>query len=205
MAAADNNPATVDIVASGGNLYQRHHTGLIWQYTGTPLTGWQQLDNNPATVDIVASGGNLYQRHNTGLIWQYTGTPLTGWLQLDNNPATVQIVADGGNLYQRHNTGLIWQYTGTPDRMAAAGQQPGPVLPCPPPSSLSPVVAIATTVDTFGRLTPEDARGAVAGGTDAQATCLTQSMCCASCTRRCPARSRPTRRQGSCRPAGAVI
>ena len=28
----DNNPATVDIAASGGNLYQRHNTGLIWQY-----------------------------------------------------------------------------------------------------------------------------------------------------------------------------
>lgn len=30
----DNNPATVDIVASGGHLYQRHNTGRIWIYTG---------------------------------------------------------------------------------------------------------------------------------------------------------------------------
>ena len=110
----DNNPATVDIVASGGHLYQRHNTGRIWIYTGTPHTGWQELDNNPATVQIAADGNALYQRHNTGRIWVYTGTPHTGWQELDNNPATVDIVASGGHLYQRHNTGRIWIYTGTP-------------------------------------------------------------------------------------------
>ena len=110
----DNNPATVNIVASGGHLYQRHNTGRIWIYTGTPHTGWQELDNNPATVQIAADGNALYQRHNTGRIWVYTGTPHTGWQELDNNPATVDIVASGGHLYQRHNTGRIWIYTGTP-------------------------------------------------------------------------------------------
>ena len=110
----DNNPATVNIVASGGHLYQRHNTGRIWVYTGTPHTGWQELDNNPATVQIAADGNALYQRHNTGRIWVYTGTPHTGWRELDNNPATVDIVASGGHLYQRHNTGRIWVYTGTP-------------------------------------------------------------------------------------------
>jgi astacin (peptidase family M12A) len=108
----DNNPATVDIVASGGHLYQRHNTGRIWVYTGTPHTGWQELDNNPATVQIAADGNALYQRHNTGRIWVYTGTPHTGWKQLDGNAATVQVVASGGHLYQRHNTGRIWIYTG---------------------------------------------------------------------------------------------
>ena len=108
----DRNPATIQIVASGGNLYQRHNTGRIYRYTGVPFTGWQELDRNPATVDIVASGGNLYQRHNTGRIYRYTGVPLTGWQELDRNPATVQIVADGANLYQRHNTGRIWRFTG---------------------------------------------------------------------------------------------
>lgn len=108
----DNNAATVDIVASGGHLYQRHNTGRIWIYTGTPHTGWQELDNNPATVQIAADGNALYQRHNTGRIWVYTGTPHTGWRQLDGNAATVQIAAGGGRLYQRHNTGRIWVYTG---------------------------------------------------------------------------------------------
>ena len=108
----DNNPATLDIQASGGHLYQRHNNGRIWIYTGTPHTGWLELDNNPATVQIIADGNALYQRHNTGKIWIYTGTPHTGWKQLDGNPATVQISASAGRLYQRHNTGRIWIYTG---------------------------------------------------------------------------------------------
>jgi hypothetical protein len=69
----DCNPATVDIVASGGHLYQRHNTGRAWVYTGTPHTGWKQLDGNAATVQVMAGGGRLYQRHNTGRIWIYTG------------------------------------------------------------------------------------------------------------------------------------
>jgi len=108
----DNNPATVDIVTSGGRLYQRHNNGRIWIYTGTPHTGWQELDNNPATVQIAADGNALYQRHNTGRVWVYTGTPHTGWKQLDGNAATVQVMAGGGHLYQLHNTGRIWIYTG---------------------------------------------------------------------------------------------
>jgi hypothetical protein len=110
----DNNPATQAIAADGSELYQLHKTGLIWRYTGTPLTGWQQIDNNPATKKIVAAGGHLYQLHNTGKIWRYTGTPMTGWQLIDQNPATVDIVADGNDIYQLHNTGLIWKYTGTP-------------------------------------------------------------------------------------------
>ena len=110
----DNNPATVAIASDGAQLYQLHRTGLIWRYTGTPLTGWQELDNNPASAQIVTSGGHLYQRHNTGLVWRYTGTPLTGWQLLDNNAATIDIVGDGDDLYQLHNSGRIWKFTGTP-------------------------------------------------------------------------------------------
>jgi hypothetical protein len=108
----DDNPATVDIVAAGGRLYQRHNTGRIWIYTGTPHTGWQELDDNPATAQIAADGGALYQRHTNGNLWIYTGTPHTGWLQVDGNAATVDITAGGGRLYQRHNSGRIWVYTG---------------------------------------------------------------------------------------------
>ena len=66
----DNNRRTVDIVAAAGQLYQRHHDGKVWRYTGKPLTGWQLLDNNPRTVDIVAAAGQLYQRHHDGTIWR---------------------------------------------------------------------------------------------------------------------------------------
>jgi hypothetical protein len=29
----DNNPATVQIIADGNQLYQRHNTGRVWLYT----------------------------------------------------------------------------------------------------------------------------------------------------------------------------
>jgi hypothetical protein len=45
----DNNPATTQIVSDEEALYQLHNTGLVWKYTGTPLTGWLEVDNNPAT------------------------------------------------------------------------------------------------------------------------------------------------------------
>jgi hypothetical protein len=109
----DANPATKQIVSSGGNLYQRHITGAVFQYSGTPMV-WVPLDANPQTIEIVADGNQLYQRHGTGAILRYTGTPLIGWQQLDANQNTKQLAASGGNLYQRHSTGAILRYTGTP-------------------------------------------------------------------------------------------
>ncbi|MFZ3493300.1 matrixin family metalloprotease [Streptomyces sp. 5.8] len=110
----DGNPATSQLAATGSRLYQRHSTGAIFEYTGTPF-GWVALDANPATVQIVADGDELYQLHQTsGAIFRYTGTPLIGWQQLNANPATAQLTASGGNLYQRHNTGAVFRYTGTP-------------------------------------------------------------------------------------------
>jgi CubicO group peptidase (beta-lactamase class C family) len=96
-------------------LFQLHNDGKIWQYTGTPMSGWQLLDNNPATKAIISPpGGGLYQLHNNGKIWRYTGTPITGWELLDQNPATVSLAATGTHLYQRHNVGSIWEYIGPP-------------------------------------------------------------------------------------------
>jgi hypothetical protein len=48
---------------------QLRSNGRIWQYMGTPMTGWQELDNNPATVQIAAARGRPYQRHSTGAIF----------------------------------------------------------------------------------------------------------------------------------------
>ncbi|WP_040799844.1 hypothetical protein [Nocardia higoensis] len=110
--ALDNNPASVDIAADGTNLYQRHSTGAIFKFTGTPITGWQLLDKNTATKQIVAAAGNLYQRHSTGAIFKFTGTPMTGWQLLDNNPASVDIAGSAARLYQRHTTGWIFKHTG---------------------------------------------------------------------------------------------
>ncbi|KAF4456706.1 peptidase m12 [Fusarium austroafricanum] len=112
----DNNAQTASIAVDGADIYQLHKSGLIWKFTGTPITGWQILDNNSATRKIVAANGRLYQLHNGGRIWRYTGPPVTGWQLIDENPATVEIVASGNDLYQVHNNGRIWIYTGTPIR-----------------------------------------------------------------------------------------
>src|SRR5215204_1165911 len=66
----DDNDATREIVAAGGNLYQRHESGAVWKYTGTPKV-WQLIDDNRATASIAADGGDLYQLHNTGHVWKY--------------------------------------------------------------------------------------------------------------------------------------
>jgi hypothetical protein len=109
----DANPATKQIVSSGGNLYQRHITGAVFRYSGTPMI-WVPLDTNPQTIEIVADGSELYQRQTTGAILRYTGTPLIGWQQLDANANSKRLAASGGNLYQLHSTGAIFRYTGTP-------------------------------------------------------------------------------------------
>jgi hypothetical protein len=107
------------VVASGGQLYQIHNDGKIWQYTGPPLTGWELLDNNPATVQIAASFSDpgLYQLHRDGKIWRYTGPPLAGWQLIDDNPGSVRIeaagVSGGSRLYQLHEDGSIWDFDGS--------------------------------------------------------------------------------------------
>jgi hypothetical protein len=51
----DNNPAAKAIVAGPDALYQLHNDGSIWQYTGTPMTGWQELDNNATTTALASA------------------------------------------------------------------------------------------------------------------------------------------------------
>src|SRR5262249_9717963 len=100
----DNNNFTMGITAAGNELYQVHHNGEIWRYTGQMCDahdlcpGWQRLDNNRRAVSIAAGNNQLYQLHNDGSIWQYTGTPCNGdscpgWRRLDNNSKTVAIAA----------------------------------------------------------------------------------------------------------------
>jgi hypothetical protein len=109
---ADSN--TVEIVADGNNLYQRHSTGAIFRYTGTPMTGWQQLDANPATTQIAAADGDLYQLHlGTGAVYRYTGTPITGWEAIDFDPTVTEIGTAQGMLYELLTTGAIWRYAST--------------------------------------------------------------------------------------------
>jgi len=108
----DNNPATWSVGAYGNRLIQTHRSGIIWEYTGVPLTGWVQLDNNPKTKSVAMNESELFQIHNDGAIWRYTGTPFVGWELLDSNPSTANIVAGGSKLYQQHKNGDIWEWQG---------------------------------------------------------------------------------------------
>jgi hypothetical protein len=121
----DANPDTAEIAASGHKLYQRHNTGLVWEFTGVQCSqfdfcpGWQLIANDSRTIQLVAGGSSLYMFQQSGAIWKYTGTPCNstgcpGWQLVDNNAATIEIVASGDNLYQRHKSGAVWKYTGTP-------------------------------------------------------------------------------------------
>jgi hypothetical protein len=76
---------TVDIVTSGGHVYQLGVYGSIWRYTfvaaaGSPTPAhpitWVQVSdaNGGATVQIVADDQRLYKRLNTGAIFLMNGT-----------------------------------------------------------------------------------------------------------------------------------
>src|SRR5579884_1781435 len=103
--------------ASPPILYEIRTDSSIWQYTGTPLTGWKEIGSpNSQTASIVATKAALYQLHGDGTIWQYTGTPLTGWKEIDNSQKANQIaVSVTGELYKEYQSdGSVWKYTGTP-------------------------------------------------------------------------------------------
>jgi hypothetical protein len=71
----DNNPATAAIAAFTTSLCQLHQSGLVWVYTGTPLTGWNQLGPNESARALeVGVGQNLAAPSNvpSGI---YTLTP----------------------------------------------------------------------------------------------------------------------------------
>ena len=119
----DSNPNTAEIAASGTKLYQRHTTGLIWEFTGVQCLdvgscpGWRMLDNNSSSAQIVSGGGHLYQLRQDHSIWRWTGARCSGnscpgWQMVDKN-STVDIVASGNSLYQRRGDGSTWIYTGT--------------------------------------------------------------------------------------------
>src|SRR5579884_1696523 len=72
--------------ASPPILYEIRTDSSIWQYTGTPLTGWKEIDNSQKANQIAVSvTGELYKEYQSdGSVWKYTGTPLTGWVQIAN-------------------------------------------------------------------------------------------------------------------------
>lgn len=109
----DDNPDTVDIVASLNNVYQRHRNGDIWKFTGTFCTegscpGWVRIGNDPSTAMLAADGSNLYRMNSNGAIYTWNGTVCNGdaclgWKKISGDPTVGLITASGGNLYRLHN------------------------------------------------------------------------------------------------------
>ncbi len=117
----DDNPATIAVARDYSALYQLRGDGSIWQYTGTPISGWQPLYPSPSNVRSIAAGADptrpsLYFLGGDGLVAQYTGTPgVAGWLELGKNPATIAIAVDyysgpPSQLYRLDGDGRILYY-----------------------------------------------------------------------------------------------
>ncbi len=130
----DSNPATTQLAAAGGQLYQLHYwDGSMWMYTGQPCTpsacaGWVQiyyyLSDTPSGMwspqIMVAANGILVQEQENTSLWQFTGracnsngTSCPGWIELDDAVADNFVVGAAGLLEQRDDNSL-WLYTGPP-------------------------------------------------------------------------------------------
>lgn len=118
------NSAPLGSLTAGPNgaLYSIGQEG-VWKYTGTPITGWQEIDNSLANgfadaVSLVATpNGKLYElrfnaQTSTSAVWAYNGTPLS-WKQIGTQAGLV-ITGDGKNhLYQDVSGGTLWRYSGS--------------------------------------------------------------------------------------------
>lgn len=106
--------ATVQMVASGEEIFQLLKDGTIKRFTGTrdyPLH-WTQLDAN-TDVKGIAVGDKLYKRHVTGEIFVYNRADweeiysekdkdVKGPVEIIKGP--VEIVAAGASIYQIHKS-----------------------------------------------------------------------------------------------------
>lgn len=103
----DDNRATVDVVAAGGHLLQRHADGSVWIYTGVPMTGSDRIDDGPGTLQVVANDPGVYKLADDGSVSTYSGTP-TFWIRHGPaDPATTRIAAAGTRLYKMHADGTV--------------------------------------------------------------------------------------------------
>jgi hypothetical protein len=83
----------------------------IWKYTGTPLTGWQEISTpNTQTASMVAGGGHVYQLQLDGTILGYNGIS-ANWTTLDTTGTAEEIaLSSTGYLYKENQDSSAWQY-----------------------------------------------------------------------------------------------
>lgn len=96
-------------------LYELRTDGSIWQYTGTPLTGWQEIgapNTQTSGNGLVATTSQVYQLQLNGDILVYSGTSTT-WTTLDASGTAQEIaLSSTGQLYKQDLDGTAWQYAG---------------------------------------------------------------------------------------------
>jgi hypothetical protein len=71
-----NDPDTVEIIASGGHLYQRQ-SGRVLSYQGTEQ-GWEVIGEDPEMDQILADGDVVYERQKSGRVFMSVGNPVQG-------------------------------------------------------------------------------------------------------------------------------
>jgi hypothetical protein len=126
LSSADGGAAGGDIAAGpGGVLYAIHSSG-VYQYTGVPMTGWQQIDNtmlngyDAAEELAVTTNGKLYEIRATepagttstvSNVWAYNSP--NHWTQISSENMNVLRTGGNGSLYKLGANGLIKVYSGS--------------------------------------------------------------------------------------------
>lgn len=126
LSSADGGAAGGDIAAGpGGALYAIHSSG-VYQYTGVPMTGWQEIDNTRLNGYIAAGGlavttnGKLYEVRATepagttsivSNVWAYNSP--NHWTQISWENMDKLLAGGNGSLYKLGTNGLIKVYSGS--------------------------------------------------------------------------------------------
>ncbi|KAF1837511.1 hypothetical protein BDW02DRAFT_130474 [Decorospora gaudefroyi] len=111
----DNNRDTAQVVGSSGTLYQRHHNGGTFRWTGR-ASNWQPLSGSDSNVvEIVAGADQLYCRRRDGWVARLTGSSWTS-IEQPSAPGSRQIaVTDSKVLWNLLTNGYLvrslWPYS----------------------------------------------------------------------------------------------
>ena len=126
LSSADGGAYYGSVTAGpGGALYVIHQSG-VYKYTGTPITGWQEIDNTMLNGYLAASelaatsDGKLYEIRATepsgtttvvSNVWEYSSP--NHWTQISwENTGKIQ-AGGNGQIYKLGTNGAIKFYNGS--------------------------------------------------------------------------------------------
>lgn len=106
--------STIQMVASGNEIFQLTTDGVIKRFTGTRdhPHKWTQLDADSHVAEI-AAGDNLYKLYRDGRIFAYTFGKWKKIFDGHNKEKHVEILAIGPNIYRTSKTDKrVYRYDG---------------------------------------------------------------------------------------------